>query len=153
MLFNFRMMSNKKLKQTRVSLFLDVRDRDIAVGLVSFVRPVLGAFGLAVLLQVGEHQHQLEVLLPDQPPKVADRVLHRSLSADELLALLVADHKVGVDIIGTDHSLHRTQFHPGLVVRLDVGIPIFIHVLPRLGVFRCAIGKAVWKLLEIALRL
>lgn len=54
----------------------------------SLLGPVLGAFDLGVLLQVGQHHDQLQAVLPYHAPEVVDGRVCGSLRADELFALL-----------------------------------------------------------------
>ena len=106
-------------------------------------------------------------------PEVTDSVVERSLSADPLLAILVPDDQVGVDVIrsvqcrirplvGTVVALRvdqsdlavirqRSQLHPGLVVTLDVRVPVFDPVdRPVSGLVR-PVRKSVRKKFKLGL--
>ena len=62
-------------------------------------------------------------LLIDHAPKVGDCVVERSLRADPPLPVFVAVHKVGVDVVRAVDVFNLAEFHSGLVVALDIGIP------------------------------
>ncbi len=77
-------------------------------------RPVLRTLDPIVLLQIGEHDDELDPLLVDHAPEVLKGGDQRSLGADPPFALLVAHHKVGVDVVAALHALHagleKTRF-------------------------------------------
>lgn len=91
----------------RESLFLHERYRNLTeLGCVRHLfRPILGTLGFVVFLQIRKHYNNLQVLFPNHSPKIVDRTIHRTLGTNEFLALLVAEHKVSVDIVGTDRAV------------------------------------------------
>ena len=72
-----------------------------------------------------EHDDGARVGLPTHPPKVVPGGVERSLCDDKLPGRVVARHKVGVDKVRPLFVVCGLQLDPGVVVRQDVGEPVF----------------------------
>ena len=72
----------------------------------------------------------------------------RTLSTNEFLTLLIANHKISIDVIRTNNTVHLREANSSLVISFDVRISVFVQVLPHLRVTRCAIWEPVWKQLR-----
>ena len=70
----------------------------------------------ASLHEVCDHNHNVNVLFPDEPPEGVKRVWQRALRCDVGPRPLVAVNIVGVDVVCLFLAAARVQWHHGVVV-------------------------------------
>ena len=70
----------------------------------------------SALDEVGDHDEDVHVLLPDHPPEAVEGGRQRALGADVRPRLLVAVDEVGVDVVAALLRPERLQRHPRVVV-------------------------------------
>ena len=68
---SFMYLLNMEVTNDKVSLSDGVHNGDInvAILLMTIIRPVLGALDLALFCKVGEHHNSGDVVVPDHPPE------------------------------------------------------------------------------------
>lgn len=129
----------------RKSLFLHKCHSDITE--FSNIRylfwPVLCTFGLVVLLQIGQHYDDLQMLFPYHSPKVIHSTIHRTLCTNELFAFLIAQHKIRVNIIRSNGSVALRQPNTCLIVGLDVWITVLELVFLGVRMFCGSIVESI----------
>ena len=91
---SFMYLLNMEVTNDKVSLSDGVHNGDInvAILLMTIIRPVLGALDLALFCKVGKHHNSGDVVVPDHPPEVIQRVRQRALSSNILFRAVITLH-------------------------------------------------------------
>ena len=108
----------------------------LPVGLRRFVPgPIDVAFPATPLHQVGDHDDDVNILLPNHPPERVPCVLKRALSGDVGVAFPEPINEVGVDVVRSLLLAHQgRQLDPGVVVSDDVEVSVLGLVVRVAGV-------------------
>ena len=106
---------------------------DVLVADGAIRRPVLVTLVLAHLLQFGQHDDDGRVVLPQHPPEILRRLHQGSLRGDVSVAVAVAVHEAGVDVIAAFQAADGLEAHPRRLVRKHVHQPVLALVDRKAG--------------------
>ena len=107
---------------------------------------------MEILLTRRQDDHRPDVVLPDHPPKVRHRLLHRVLRHDKLVEVDKPWQPRRVDVVGALGGVGpRDERHPGRVQRQEVKVAILALVAdPQRGLVLPVDGAEGGEELELA---